>query len=91
MDLQAGPDKACALSNPFTDSLGDAVGLRNVSVQPVKTIVSKAAKLFTDFKHFVNGMVCLSQASMMQEGTLLIQSRIFISLQPASQAIDARF
>ena len=86
--LLSGAAKARAFSKPFTASLRHAVGLRNLAVQPVKTVVAKPVKVTQGFKQYRERDGLFYFKLNDAKGHTLVQSHGFKSPQDAGQAID---
>jgi len=86
--LQAGAAKARAISKPFADIFRQAVGLRNLAIQPVKISTAKPSKIIGGgFKQYRDSDGLFYFKLNDAKGHALIQSRGFISPQDAGHAI----
>ncbi len=86
--LLAGAVKARTTSSAFNGVLRQAVGLRNLAVQPVKSAARKASKAATaGFKQYRERDGLFYFKLYDTKGITLIQSLGFISPQDAGQAI----
>ena len=86
--LQAGARKARAFATPFMAELRQAVGLRNLAVQPATARADKAARVaLPSFKQYreTDGKFYFKLVD--PKGRLLLQSSAFDSAREAGQAI----
>ena len=86
--LQAGAEKARALSAPFTQELRHAVGLRNLASQPRQAAKGKAAKsALPTFKQYREADGRFYFKLVDPQGRILLQSRGFASPKEAGEMI----
>ena len=86
--LQAGADKARALSKPFMQELREAVGLRRLAVVAPQAGKQKAAKTaLASFKQYREADGQFYFKLLKSDGKLLLQSRGFTAPKDAALAI----